>query len=132
MILKEPQLKGKLNPTVFVKDRFLVVATTPDCARAILDAYAAEEVKAPTAAGRTITGLARLNVSATATLIEKHRDFLVAEAVKDGKTLEKAENDLNALGFLMGFFRRIEVRGAYAPGRFERALDISFERERQE
>jgi len=127
LILKEPKLKGKLNPTLFAKDKFLVVATTPDCARAVLDAYAAEEVKPATAEGLTTTGQARLNVPAIAALIEKHRAFLVAEAVKDGKTVEKAENDLIALRFLLGFLRRIELRGVYAPGRFTRAMEVLFD-----
>ena len=127
LILKEPELEGKLNPTVFVKDKFLVIATTPDCARAILDAHAAQEVNPPAVEGRTTAGFARLNARATAALIEKHRAFLLAEAVKDGKTLEKSASDLDALRFLLSFLQSIEMRSTYAPGLFKRAMEISFE-----
>ena len=41
--------------------------------------------------------------------------------------LEKAASDLDALCFLLGFVRRVEMRGTYAPGLFERGMDISFE-----
>ena len=36
--LRDPKLKGKLNPTLFTRGRFLVISTTPESAKALIEA----------------------------------------------------------------------------------------------
>ena len=126
LLLKEKKLKGKLNPTLFVKGKFLVISTTPGAARALLDAHASGAVRFQPVAGQTTTGQGKLNARALKALLKKHRAFLVANGVKDGKTREKTEAEMAGLDFVLSFINTIDFRATLAPGRLERTVEVRY------
>lgn len=120
--LKDPKFGGQLNPTLCVCEKFLVISTAPEAARAILDAAAA-----PAEAGRAGAQLSagRLDVVALRAILAQYRDFLVRQGVREGKPEMRARQDIDNAEFLFGLFRRVELSGRYVPGRIERSLRLT-------
>ena len=129
LVLNDEKLAGKVNPTLFVYDRFMVVSTSPYAAQAMLDArknLPAGKLAASRATG-TLVSRGRVNPSAVRGMIRRHRDFLIGEALKDGKTRAKAAGDIAALLFLSGFLESVDFEVSHSPGRIERIVEIRFD-----
>ena len=127
LVLTEEKLAGKLNPTMFVHDKFMVVSTSPEAARAIIEAVKSPGTTATgSRLGRTAFGKAGLNVTGLAGMIRDNLEFLVREGQKKGKAEQRARSDLDALLFLMGFFERVDAEAFHAPGRIDRVVRVRY------
>jgi len=131
LVLKDKKFAGRLEPTVFVSSRFMVLSSSLHAAHAILDAL---KQSPPDDAGSqtrgTIVSKGYLNVTGLCGMIARHRELLILHAQKDGKTAEKATHDIAALLFLAGFLERVDLQMSHARGRIERTLHIRFRRDR--
>jgi hypothetical protein len=123
--LQDPKLGGKLNPTLFVKGKYMVLATGAGAARAILDAAdAPREAAAAPASGNTPIFRGWIDVRGLESLHHRFCEFLVREDVKKGKAEEKSRADHEVLGFALGFFDRLDFAVEHVPGRMDRRLTI--------
>ena len=125
LILRQEKLKGKLNPTLFTQDQFLVLTTTPEAARALIDAYTTQTAEKAPKNSATASRI-HLNIKAVSTAIDQYMDFLIAQGIKEGKSAEKARADLMSLKFLLSFISSIDIRGTYTPGRIDREAVIRY------
>jgi hypothetical protein len=126
MLIRDPNLKGHVNPTMAVKDGYMVLATSPECAKAVLSAA--------DAAGRGRGGQKRsllfditMNMTRVKELVKRHNAFLVQQGINDGKTEDQARRDMVALEWVLGFFKDVHVQADYVPGRIDRILTVRFD-----
>ena len=121
---------GIVTPTLFTVDQFMVISTSEQAARAIVDAY-----RAPRTLDRPMPypTMSRGFVSfrGLREILTTHQAFLISEAVKKGKPRETAETDFRNVDFLMSFIDRVDFRAGYIPGRLIRSCAIHLDTEPQ-
>ena len=122
--LYEKELGGKLNPTMFVTDKFMVVSSTPETARTILNA--GMRAPAEPLGNATVIGKGYLDVVGLREIVRQHKGFLVREGLKEGKTEDKARKDIEAIEFLLGFLDRVDARAEHVPGRITRTVRFGY------
>ena len=125
LILREKKLNGKVNPTLFMQDKFMVLTTTPECARTLIDAYATQTAENAPPNGAMASRI-NFNVNAISAVLDRHMDFLIAQGIKEGKTAERARTDLIAIKYLLGFISRIDIRSTYTQGRIDREAVVRY------
>ncbi len=114
---------GRLSPTFGVVGGYLVVASTLDAAKQVVDASttSAPPIEQPG------TPVAMLSVSAPQVreLLAQYHDFLVKQAIaNEGKSRQKAEGDLAALDKLLELLQKVEITTTYEPGHTSTFLTI--------
>jgi len=123
--LKQPKLQGKLNPTLFAKGPFLVISTTPESAKALIDAASAPwQIVAP--ARGTLASRTRVNFQGIRQALHQYEDFLMGQALKEGKTAQRARSDLDSLAFVLGLFKDIAMQGVHVKGRIDREIRLQY------
>ena len=123
--IHKPPFAGKISPTLCVVGRFMVISSSADAARAVVDAFAKARPKVRTASqGETTFTRGCLDVRRLSAMIGKHKVFLIRQAVKDGKPQETAIKDLRNLDYLLSFFDSVQFSAAYVPGRVIRTCTI--------
>lgn len=127
LVLTEPKFQGKFSPTLLVLDRFMIVSSLPCAAHAIVDRYREQQSYQPgTSIGGTPATRGHVNMELVVTLLRRHREFLVQEDVRKGKTRQEAETGQDKGAFLLGCLDRIDFAATHSPGYVNREFLIRF------
>lgn len=120
--LANPKLTQFLNPTLFAYNGRLVVATSTDAARKVLDALATPSTRPALEPG----ACGALSIDATALLrtFTQFRPMLLQNAIAEGKTEAIANKDLNGLQFVLSLFESVEGKVVRRADRLDASLVI--------
>ncbi len=122
-----PGVWRKVAPTFGVVEGSLVVTTSQDAARHLIDtARGAARMRLRRTEGTTF-GAAVVNAPAVLGMLDRYDRFLVRHTVeKEGKPEAQARRELTALRKLLSLLDRLEYAAAFAPGRTDHYLCVNF------
>ena len=121
----EPEVWSKLSPTFGVVENTLIVTTSLDAARRIIDTARSGSPVRPLRTHGTPFSMARANARTLAEMLDRHHDFLVRHAVKErGESEAEARRNLAALRKLLSLLDTVEYVGAFGDGRTEHHLHL--------
>jgi hypothetical protein len=115
-----------LSPTFGVVDGYLVVASTLEAAKQVVDASRSGSRPAVDKPG---TPVAVLSVSAPQVrqMLAHYRDFLVKQAIaREGKSQQQAQGDMDALDKVLSLVKEVEFASTFEPGRTDHFMTIEF------
>jgi len=113
--------------TVGLAGDSLIVTTTLEAARAMVDQAQRGTGQPSMGVERTAVGCLRVNLPAVNDLLTKHREVLVRRAVREeGKTANQARRELDALGRFLSLLDALELTTSLDRGRTEHHLTLRF------
>ena len=117
----------KLRPTMCVVDGDLVLSTTADAARRIIDASRSGAALPAGDAEGTLFGFMRMNAVQLGAMLDRHAAFLVRHSMqKQGKTQQRARREIGALRVVLSLLEEVELASTFRPGRTDHTFGVTF------
>ncbi len=103
-----------VSPTFGVAGSDLIVASTLESARQLVDGALSGAAMRPATVDGTPHARAYMDVNAVRALLQQHKELLVQHAVREeGKSPERARQDLETLASVLSLFRNVELAASY-------------------
>lgn len=116
----------KLRPTMCVVDGNLVLSTTADAARRIIDASRSGATLPAGDVEGTLFGFMRMNAVQLRAMLDRHAAFLVRHSMqKQGKTQQRARREIGALRVVLSLLEEVELVGTFRPGRTDHTFTVT-------
>lgn len=117
----------KLRPTMCVVDGNLVLSTTADAARRIIDASRSGAALPASDVEGTPFGFVRISAVQLRAMLDRHAAFLVRHSMqKEGKTEQQARREIGALRVVLSLLEEVELVGTFRPGRTDHTFTVTF------
>lgn len=125
-IVRRDRVAYNFRPTYTITRGHLIVGTTPDIVRQVIDALDAQNREGRNALQPGQTSRQFVNIDAMAAALDCLRDAIIRRTVLDtGVSVDHAERDLDVLLEILRLFNTKQVDGAFTPEGFEHRVTVT-------